>query len=240
MLEGKKMIKTLAEQRVFAYSIAIIYNVFMTYKRTKKISVAIINTAIAIILGTVAARIIWFINSGNKDISQLFIWKLKYFKISGVLIGGALGMLISIKIFPKYRTQLIDTMMESIFLSAAVGKIECFIKGCCMGKAMPDKILPYTVALGYRSIYYPVQLIETCVWLIGFCILIRYKRKISDLKRIALAVLEYVVMRMFVIEQLFRDGKLFGGPKMIVIYCCVITICLIVLFKDRKKEKCEN
>lgn len=32
----KKMIKTLAEQRVFAYSIAIIYNVFMTYKRTKK------------------------------------------------------------------------------------------------------------------------------------------------------------------------------------------------------------
>ena len=199
-----------------------------------------INTAIAIILGTVAARIIWFINSGNKDISQLFIWKLKYFKISGVLIGGALGMFISIKIFPEYKMQLIDTMMESIFLSAAVGKIECFIKGCCMGKAMPDKILPYTVALGYRSIYYPVQLIETCVWLIGFCILIRYKRKISDLKRIALAVLEYVVMRMFVIEQLFRDGKLFGGPKMIVIYCCIITICLIVLFKDRKKEKCEN
>ena len=55
------MIKTLAEQRVFAYSIAIIYNVFMTYKRTKKISVAIINTVIAIILGTVTARIIWFI-----------------------------------------------------------------------------------------------------------------------------------------------------------------------------------
>lgn len=240
MLEGEKMIKTLAEQRVFAYSIAIIYNVFMTYKRTKKISVAMINTAIAIILGTVAARIIWFINSGNNDIYQLFIWKLKYFKISGVLIGGALGMFISIKIFPEYKMQLIDTMMESIFLSAAVGKIECFIKGCCMGKAMPDKILPYTVALGYRSIYYPVQLIETCVWLIGFCILIRYKRKISDLKRIALAVLEYVVMRMFVIEQLFRDGKLFGGPKMIVIYCCIITICLIVLFKDRKKEKCEN
>lgn len=52
------MIKTLAEQRVFAYSIAIIYNVFMTYKRTKKISVAIINTVIAIILGTVTARII--------------------------------------------------------------------------------------------------------------------------------------------------------------------------------------
>mgnify|MGYP000339671700 CR=1 FL=1 len=62
------MIKTLAEQRVFAYSIAIIYNVFMTYKRTKKISVAIINTVIAIILGTVTARIIWFINSGNKDL----------------------------------------------------------------------------------------------------------------------------------------------------------------------------
>ena len=234
------MIKTLAEQRVFAYSIAIIYNVFMTYKRTKKISVAIINTAIAIILGTVVARIIWFINSGNNDISQLFIWKLKYFKISGVLIGGALGMFISIKIFPEYKMQLIDTMMESIFLSAAVGKIECFIKGCCMGKAMPDKILPYTVALGYRHVEYPVQLIETCVWLIGFCILIRYKRKISDLKRIALAVLEYVIMRMFVIEQLFRDAKLFGGPKMIVIYCCIITICLIVLFKDIKKEKCKN
>ena len=229
------MIKTLAEQRVFAYSIAIIYNVFMTYKRTKKISVAIINTVIAIILGTVTARIIWFINSGNKDISQLFIWKLKYFKISGVLIGGALGMLISIKIFPKYRTQLIDTMMESIFLSAAVGKIECFIKGCCVGKVMPDKILSYTVALGYIHIEYPVQLIETGVWLIGFCILVKYKGRISDLKRIALAVLEYVIMRMFVIEQLFRDAKLFGGPKMIVIYCCIITICLIVLFKDIKK-----
>ena len=39
------MIKTLAEQRVFAYSIAIIYNVFMTYKRTKKISVAIIRNS---------------------------------------------------------------------------------------------------------------------------------------------------------------------------------------------------
>ena len=88
-------------------------------------------------------------------------------------------MLISIKIFPKYRTQLIDTMMESIFLSAAVGKIECFIKGCCIGKVMPDKILSYTVALGYRHIEYPVQLIETCVWLIRFCILNRYKRKIS-------------------------------------------------------------
>ena len=75
------MIKTLAEQRVFAYSIAIIYNVFMTYKRTKKISVAMINTAIAIILGTVAARIIWFINSGNNDLSQFFIWKIIYFKI---------------------------------------------------------------------------------------------------------------------------------------------------------------
>lgn len=234
------MLKTLAEQRVFMYSTAIIYNVFMTYKRTKKISVAITNTVIAIILGTVAARIIWFIDDGNRDIPQLFIWKLKYFKVSGVLIGGALGMLISIKIFPKYRTQLIDTIMESIFLSAAVGKIECFIKGCCVGKVMPDKILSYTVALGYMHIEYPVQLIETGVWLIGFFILIKYKRKISDLKRIALAVLEYVIMRMFVIEQLFRDGKLFGGPKMIVIYCCIITICLMVLFKDRKKEKCEN
>ena len=136
------MLKTLAEQRVFIYSTAIIYNVFMTYKRTKKISVAITNTVIAIILGTVAARIIWFIDDGNRDIPQLFIWKLKYFKVSGVLIGGALGMLISIKIFPKYRTQLIDTIMESIFLSAAVGKIECFIKGCCIGKVMPDKLLP--------------------------------------------------------------------------------------------------
>ena len=234
------MLKTLAEQRVFIYSTAIIYNVFMTYKRTKKISVAITNTVIAIILGTVAARIIWFIDDGNRDIPQLFIWKLKYFKVSGVLIGGALGMLISIKIFPKYRTQLIDTIMESIFLSAAVGKIECFIKGCCIGKVMPDKLLPYTVALGYKYIEYPVQLMESGVWLIGFFILIKYKRKISDLKRIALAVLEYVVMRMFVIEQLFRNAKLFGGPKMIVIYCCIITICLIVLFKDIKKEKCKD
>ena len=130
--------------------------------------------------------------------------------------------------------------MESIFLSAAVGKIECFIKGCCVGKVMPDKILSYTVALGYIHIEYPVQLIETGVWLIGFCILVKYKGRISDLKRIALAVLEYVIMRMFVIEQLFRDAKLFGGPKMIVIYCCIITICLIVLFKDIKKEKCKN
>ena len=73
-----------------------------------------------------------------------------------------------------------------------------------------------------------------------FCILVKFKGRISDLKRIALAVLEYVIMRMFVIEQLFRDAKLFGGPKMIVIYCCIITICLIVLFKDIKKEKCKN
>ena len=66
------------------------------------------------------------------------------------------------------------------------------------------------------------------------------KSKENGISLIALAVLEYFVMRMFVIEQLFRDDKLFGGPKMIVIYCCIITICLIVLFKDRKKEKCEN
>ena len=230
------MIEILAEKRVFAYSIAIIYNILMTYKRTKKISVSISSTVIAIILGTLIARIIWFINGGCQDIQGLFLLKLTNFKISGVLIGGMLGMIVSVRIFAKYKEELIDTMMESIFLSATVGKIECFIRGCCVGIALPEKILPYTGALGYKRVYFPIQLLEAIVWFGGFLILLLLKNKMSRLKRVSIAILEYVMARMFILEHLYKYRKLFGGPKMAAIYSCIIIICLIILVKDKKRK----
>ena len=73
----------------------------------------------------------WFIVDGGGNIPELFKLSFTRFKISGVLLGGIVGVILLRKIFPKYKSEITNTIIEATFLGAGVTKLECFGINCC-------------------------------------------------------------------------------------------------------------
>lgn len=235
--------------QIFSYLVVSLY-LFFALRKKCKLKTVIISILIICVSITAFARLFWVLEnykdfaSGKYDISDIFKLKLGAFKIIGVLIGAVVGTVILSKIFKNDKKAIIDASTEAMFLGAAYTKVVCTIVGCCLGKKTN---MPWAISYPERKIFnlHPTTLYEVIVWLGGFALLHLLKNKIkNDSSRISIAVIYYVLLRMFVLEGLYLDGRFLGSPVSRIVYLIVIAICLAIIIKNKKKaskdEKCEE
>jgi phosphatidylglycerol:prolipoprotein diacylglycerol transferase len=130
-----------------------------------------------------------------------------------VWYGGLLGALLTAVVYFKRRPSLdawlfADTFAPSITAGAAIGRIGCFLAGCCYGR--PSDV-PWAVRFpGLSGPVHPTQLYDSlAAALITTVLLLRYPRRRFDGECIAILLMGYPVLR--TITEAFRGDADRGG-----------------------------
>ena len=164
-------------------------------------------------------------------------WKLTFY---GGLFGGVIGFLLTFFLFiKKNSTMKIDEVViiapPAITLAHAIGRIGCFLDGCCYGKETGTALDMYFPVLG-RSVL-PTQLYESIFLFIltGVLLLLVFKFKFKYTFIVYLS--SYAIWR-FVIE-FFRDDERGGFIPFISpsqFWSILIIVCIVPLFFFLKKK----
>lgn len=199
-----------------------------------------------IIIGAMVGGKIFFIwfNYDAFAASSL-IEKIRFgFVFYGGFIGSTIAAVIWLKKYKKPLLPAIDFLAVPCALGHAIGRIGCFLAGCCYGKIAhnflgvkytdPESLVPahlHDVSL------YPVQLMETVSLLILAAILYRfYKKPHKNGVIFAGYLLGYGIIR-FILEYFRFDDRgagLFGlSPSQII---AVIMITAAVFLFARKEH----
>lgn len=122
----------------------------------------------------------------------------------GGFIGGCIAVVVFARMYKESVTSLLDFAITAIPLGHALGRIGCFINGCCYGAPGNWPWCVYTVG----AVRHPVQLYETAFNLALYAFLLwYYPRKKKDGTVLALYLMFYSEWR-FVIEFLRGDERL--------------------------------
>ncbi len=139
-------------------------------------------------------------------ISQLFSAGFVFY---GGVFGGVLGAFLYAKQFHLDFFPLLESLIPSVPLIHAFGRIGCFCAGCCYGlPASPpwgvyfsaDSVAPKGISL------FPIQLVESGINFVLFAVLFCYSRRARpDGRILGLYFLCYSVER-FILEFFRGDG----------------------------------
>jgi phosphatidylglycerol---prolipoprotein diacylglyceryl transferase len=106
------------------------------------------------VAGIIGARVLYMIQYShqfpNKDIFSLITAFFQIWKGGIIFYGSALGGVIGYALFYKYVLrkfnvsgwQLADAMAPVLALGLAIGRIGCFLNGCCWGQVAVEEIAP--------------------------------------------------------------------------------------------------
>jgi phosphatidylglycerol:prolipoprotein diacylglycerol transferase len=84
--------------------------------------------------------------------------------IVGGLIGGTIGVMITKKILNIESQRKGNLFAPAIAIGVAIGRIGCFLRGCCFGK---ETTLPWGVNFGDGILRHPTQIYES-IFMLGF------------------------------------------------------------------------
>jgi phosphatidylglycerol---prolipoprotein diacylglyceryl transferase len=114
------------------------------------------------------------INVDNIDsLNSLAAFLLSGRTIIGGLIGGTLGAMLTKKIL-HIQTKKGNLFAPAVALGVAIGRIGCFLNGCCYGQ--PTK-LPWAINFGDGIMRHPTQLYESLFMLAMFIVLKTYYKQ---------------------------------------------------------------
>ncbi len=225
---------------VLAYSAAgVIF--YIEAKRKNIASEQLIYIVFAALLGALI---------GSRLGSALFVYREFYSKnplailspevggktIVGGLIGGYLGVIIAKRIL-KINRSTGDLFAPGLALGIAIGRIGCFLNGCCFGIATN---LPWAVRF-QGELRHPTQIYESIFCFLLFIYLWRTRkraRKEGDLFKIFL--LMYSFFRFWV--EFLRADKVHSIFNLSIAQLISISIFILISadFIKRKKERGED
>lgn len=146
------------------------------------------------ISGIIFGRIAYILINPN-EFSNIFSWFAlwKGGIISwGVLLGVIFGML-AFKLANKIKSDeffaLLDLMAPYLILAIAIGRIGCFLRGCCFGlpTAMPWGVVyqgeSFAAQAGFTGAIHPAQLYHSILDFIIFIVLLKLGKKKSKLEK---------------------------------------------------------
>ncbi len=169
-------------------------------KRKKIEPILLQSLTMWIIVGMLIGARIWYVLENWDQFSSNFISIFKLWEggmvFYGGFIGGFLGGFLFVKIAKLPLSEIMDIVAPGIAIAIAIGRIGCFLNGCCYGKvtdscigvSFPSRWLPPAyldqVQKGLisqeaqRSLpVIPTQLISTLNLLIIFAILWKVRKK---------------------------------------------------------------
>ena len=201
-------------------------------------------------IGAIIGSKLLFILVSIKDIIRLDLSLYAIIKggfvFYGGLIGGILGMYIYTRAYKLPTIDYFDTAASVVPLGHAFGRIGCFFAGCCYGMPYSGRFsVTYTTTAGMTPLnisLFPIQLVESFLLLITFCILyaviLKYpnKRGLPTILYISI----YSVIR-FILE-FFRGDKERGGIGFLstsqIVSLLLITGCVFIF--AFAKRSCKN
>lgn len=168
------------------------------------------------------------------------------FVFYGGLIGGMLGLFIYVKGYKLDVAEFFDLFATAVPLGHAVGRIGCFLGGCCYGMEYDGPLhCVYTQNIGNTPVgvpLLPIQLIEAALLLCLFVgMLILYNRKPQKGIQTAVYGLVYSIMR-FILEFFRGDaerGGLFGISTSQII-SLLLAVAMLGRLAKLRKEKTVN
>ncbi len=149
--------------------------------------------------------------------------------IVGGLIGGTIAVL-AVKKKMKIGRRMGNAFAPAIALGVAIGRIGCFLAGCCFGKATN---MDWGVDFGDGVLRYPTQLFESAFMLAMFFYL-KNKAKKPDVKPGQLfteLMLAYFSFR-FLLEFIKAEPVTFAGLT-IFQYISIVVIIYLVFIKEK-------
>lgn len=213
------------------YMIIILLSIFIgmiyVFNSLKKISKVdnlylyfILNMMLTLFMGIMVSIIL----SGSFDFSSIGLSSY----------GGVAGVILSSLIFEKiipYDGNLIKFSIISLSLIYGLSKIACFISGCCYG-------IPYDGLLfvRYNKLnVFPVQFLETVVFIIIFIICNRFKGN----KNIIWYTIFTSAFFKFLLDYLRYDhiNKLITVNQVISIVLMILSVIVIIYKKSIYNEK---
>lgn len=190
----------------------------------------------ALFFGAIGSKILVVVENLKpliKDFSQIKVFLFTGKSIVGGLIGGYLGVIIAKKILKIKEKRFGNQIAPAIALGMAVGRIGCFLTGCCFGI---ETNLPIGINFGDGINRIPTQLVE-----MGFCLILFgylfYKQKTK--KELQPGILFYELILYYFIFR-FLVEFIRGTEKNILcfsIYQIIAILGIIYIVIKIRKEK---
>ncbi|ACC97931.1 Prolipoprotein diacylglyceryl transferase [Elusimicrobium minutum Pei191] len=173
------------------------------------------------------------------------------FRYGFVFFGGAIAGILGLLVYIKYKKMPLlktgDFLAVGLPLGHAIGRIGCFLVGCCYGRHFegpwavhftnPDSLVPtHLHGVGLH----PTQLYEVFANLLIFGILhFAYRRRHKHGFIMALYMICYSVLR-FIMEFFrgdFRGGFLLGmSPSQVISIGMILAAVIFYMIVSRKSE----
>ncbi len=164
----------------------------------------------------------------------------------GGLIGGFVGAICYAKYFHQNTVRIANTFVPAIPLFHCLGRIGCFLAGCCYGIVYNGPLaVTFTNALSDANgpSRFPVQLLEAAINLVLFVILLAYIRvskkrdRWKPLANFGLYLILYGIARFF-LEFLRGDAvRGFLGPLSVSQWISIAIVAVGLYFLIRKTER---
>ena len=197
-----------------------------------------------VLIGLVGARIYYLLFFNPQFIKEDFFEIFKIWRgglsIHGAIIGGIVGGWIFARIRHISFWKLADIISPSLLLGQAIGRVGCFLNGCCFGKPtgfnfgvhFPEGSLPY-IEYG-KALVHPTQLYELVLDIVGFFILWSLRRKLSFEGGIFLVYLMLYNLIRILVSPFRGDNNfvyIFGNRiELVYIICSGIFIIALAIF----------
>jgi phosphatidylglycerol:prolipoprotein diacylglycerol transferase len=156
-----------------------------------------------------------------------------------IFYGGAIGSMLGMYIYSLLKREaplpLADLVITPIPLAHALGRVGCFLNGCCFGREYEG--FPHVFMANANR--HPVQLYEAGLNLIVFGVLLTlFNRKRRDGVVFAAYLMLYPVVR-FIIETFRGDERLRVGTWSVaqVVSVCLFAAGLAILGLSRRKGR---
>lgn len=215
----------------FFVLLALIIGIFFYIYEAKKQKKLSENTfyifLAAIVGGTIGAKIpIWIINF-NYIISNPTLYNL----LSGrTIVGGLIGGFIAVLIIKKHlriKEKRGNLFAPAIAIGVAIGRIGCFLRGCCYGKPTG---LPWGINFGDGILRHPTQIYESIFMFILFIYLFMANEKEQKPGRLfKVLMISYFIFRFF-IEFVRVEPVVFFGLTIFQVISIIAVIFFIFLF----------
>lgn len=216
------------------------------------INVALPMVASAVIPGFIGAKGLYLIQIADKikaDPSIISKHIIDGFVIYGGIVVAIPSVYLCLKLMKVDILQYMDIGIASIAIAQAIGRVGCYLAGCCHGKEVASD---YSIAVTYTNSsfavnyvsYFPIQLVCVVLNIINFVFLLALNKHVK-IKGVTLFsyMITYGIGR-FILE-FFRGDEIRGfiGPlsvsQFISLFVATIGIiaCSVCIIKHNKNNK---
>lgn len=158
----------------------------------------------------------------------------------GGLLGGGIAMYLVARVRKLNVIRLADCVAAPLAIGTAIGRIGCFLNGCCYGIASNSPLAVHFVGNGYAGRYLPTQLIEMVWALVMFAAIYFWLERRNTFKKDGSIFLVYLLLysfgRFFVEFARFATWHMFGIFTFAQLISVAIFVVVLVLLIRRRQS----